>query len=99
MLLVDAVSSGVTSWRRTRLVVAGVACFGATPFTVPTWIRRAWIIRRRFPVVAVVGIVRPQLFVATQVADECTGRELAAIAAHEAAHVESRDNLIRLLFR
>lgn len=96
-LLVDAITTGVRSWRRTRLVVATWRA-SATPFIVPSWIRRAWIIRRRFPVVAVVGIVRPQLFIATQVAADCTGRELAAIAAHETAHVESRDNLIRLLF-
>ena len=29
----------------------------------------------------------------------CTPRELAAIAAHEAAHVHAHDNLLRLLFR
>ena len=37
--------------------------------------------------------------VAKQVTAECTPRELAAIAAHESAHVHAQDNLLRLLFR
>ncbi len=97
-LLIDALANGVRSWRRTQQIV-GAWRQSATPITLPAWARRAWTIRRRFPVVAVVGIVRPQLFVARQVTAGCTPRELAAIAAHEAAHVDARDNLLRLLFR
>jgi Zn-dependent protease with chaperone function len=96
--LIDALVSGVRSWRQTQFIVRGWRR-SATPITVPSWARRAWSIRRRFPVVAVVGIVRPQLFVARQVTARCTSRELAAIAAHESAHVAARDNLLRLLFR
>jgi Zn-dependent protease with chaperone function len=51
-----------------------------------------------FPVVAVVGIWRPRLFVATSVVAMCEPRELDAMIAHEAAHVAARDNLTRLLF-
>jgi Zn-dependent protease with chaperone function len=96
-VLADAFISGARSWHRTRIIV-GAWRQSATPITLPSWARRAWAIRRRFPVVAVVGIVRPQLFVARQVTDGCTPRELAAIAAHESAHVDARDNLLRLLF-
>jgi Zn-dependent protease with chaperone function len=96
--LADGLTSGVRSWRHTRIVVRAWR-MSATPLTLPSWARRAWTIRRRFPVVAVVGVVRPQLFVARQVIAECTPSELAAIAAHESAHVDAGDNLLRLLFR
>jgi len=96
-LLIDALGRGVRSWLDTRAVV-GSWRSSASPLSVPTWSRRAWAMNRPFPVVAVVGIMRPQLFVARQVAAGCTAGELAAIAAHEAAHVAARDNLIRLLF-
>ena len=96
--LADAFASGIRSWRQTQQIVS-TWHKSATPITLPAWARRAWTIRRRFPVVAVVGILRPQLYVARQVTAACTPRELAAIAAHEAAHVAARDNLLRLLFR
>jgi Zn-dependent protease with chaperone function len=51
-----------------------------------------------FPIVAVVGVWRPRLYVARQVVEKCDSGELDAIVAHEAAHVASRDNLTRLLF-
>jgi hypothetical protein len=71
----------------------------AVPLVVPGWPNRAWRIRRRYPIVAILGVMRPQLFVAGQVADTCTRAELAAIAAHERAHVGAGDNLLRWLFR
>lgn len=70
----------------------------ATPFTLPGWVGAAWLIRRRYPVVAMLGILRPQLFVARQVTTACTDEELAAIAAHEHAHRCAGDNLLRWLF-
>jgi beta-lactamase regulating signal transducer with metallopeptidase domain len=51
-----------------------------------------------FPVVAVVGIWQPRLYVARQVVERCDSRELDAIIAHEAEHVRAHDNLTRLLF-
>ena len=97
VFLADALMTGMRSWHQTQQVL-GAWRKSAMPITLPTWARQAWTIQRRFPVVAVVGIVRPQLFVARQVTAECTPRELAAIAAHESAHVDARDNLLRLLF-
>jgi len=96
--LLDAIASTLASWRQTRAIVATWRA-SALPLPLPGWARRSWGITRRFPVVAVIGITRPQLFVATQVVDECTAAELAAIVTHETAHVRSRDNLVRLLFR
>ena len=98
VLLVRAVARGIASWRHTRSIIA-VWRFSASPLALPNWTGPAWRIERRFPVVAVVGIVRPELFVASQVVEACSPEELAAIVAHESAHVRSRDNLVRLLFQ
>lgn len=65
---------------------------------VPGWRGRAWVVDTAFPVVAVVGVRRPQLYVSADVLRACSAAELAAIAAHEQAHVAARDNLTRVLF-
>jgi len=57
----------------------------------------AFAVRAPFPVVAVVGVRRPLLVVSRAVIDACSEEELAAILQHEAAHLENRDNLKRLL--
>jgi Zn-dependent protease with chaperone function len=49
------------------------------------------------PVVSLVGIRRPRLFVAARVIDACTPEELEVSLAHEVAHRDSRDNLKRVL--
>jgi len=56
-------------------------------------------IRHRFPIIAVVGIMRPRLFIAAQVFDGLADDELAAALAHERRHVEARDNLKRALLQ
>lgn len=95
---VDALHSAARSWRLTRRAAAAWR-HHAQAWPLAGWrLGPAWRIERRFPVVAVVGLVRPQLFVATQVARICTEGELSAIVAHEAAHVAARDNWLRLLF-
>jgi Zn-dependent protease with chaperone function len=57
----------------------------------------AYGLDHQFPVVAVVGIHRPCLFVATRLLDSLPPEELAAVVAHEMGHLASRDNLRRLL--
>jgi Zn-dependent protease with chaperone function len=52
-----------------------------------------------FPVVSVVGVKRPRLFVSDRVLRECTPEELAAIVRHECAHVAAADNLKRAVLR
>ena len=70
----------------------------ATPAAIPGWRGRAYRVDSAFPVVAVVGVWRPELFVASHVADACTPGEIAVVAAHEHAHVAARDNLTRAAF-
>ena len=59
----------------------------------------AFRIRHSFPVVSVVGILRPRLFIAEQVLEHLSSAELRAVLAHEAAHVSAADNLKRLVVR
>jgi Zn-dependent protease with chaperone function len=56
-------------------------------------------IRHSFPVIAVIGVLRPRLFVASQVFDALTPGELDAALAHERGHVEGGDNLKRALLQ
>jgi Zn-dependent protease with chaperone function len=59
----------------------------------------AYVVDDGFPTVAVVGILRPRLFIAECVLRECRAAEVEAMIAHECAHVSARDNLKRLLIR
>jgi hypothetical protein len=92
-LLGDALWRVVRCWRQTSATIAAWRA-QAVPMTLAAWTGPAWII----PVVAVVGARRPHLFIARQVLEQCSSGELAAIAAHEAAHIAARDNVMRLLF-
>jgi len=58
-----------------------------------------YAIETLFPMVAVVGVVRPILFVAERVLAECSDEELRAMVAHECAHVVAHDNLKRFALR
>ncbi|HKP39315.1 MAG TPA: M48 family metalloprotease [Pyrinomonadaceae bacterium] len=52
-----------------------------------------------FPIIAVVGTLRPRLFIAEHVLQSLSGEELKAAIAHECGHVNARDNLKRTLLR
>ncbi|HEY3104980.1 MAG TPA: M56 family metallopeptidase [Pyrinomonadaceae bacterium] len=56
-------------------------------------------IAHTFPIIAVVGTVRPRLFIAEQVLESLTEDELAAAIAHEGGHLAARDNFKRALLR
>jgi beta-lactamase regulating signal transducer with metallopeptidase domain len=59
----------------------------------------AFIIDASFPIVAVVGVVRPRLIVARSVIDACSEAELRAVVAHERAHLRRRDNARRAILQ
>lgn len=71
----------------------------AEPVSVEGMTAPAYRMRHHFPVIAVVGVLRPRLFIASQIFDELTPEELRAALAHERGHVEARDNLKRALLR
>ncbi len=69
----------------------------ATPVTLPGITVPALAIDSIFPVVAVVGVLKPRLVVAQRVLDECPPDELAAILDHERGHIAHHDNARRML--
>jgi hypothetical protein len=56
----------------------------------------AAIVESAFPIVALVGLVSPRIFVARSVLEACTAAELRAVVAHERAHAVAHDNLRRM---
>jgi beta-lactamase regulating signal transducer with metallopeptidase domain len=70
----------------------------ASRIEVPQLSVPAYRISTHFPVVAVVGVVRPTLVVDASVLDACSPEELSAILAHEHGHLRRWDNLRRALF-
>jgi Zn-dependent protease with chaperone function len=56
-------------------------------------------IEHRFPVIAVIGIFRPRMFVASQVLESLEAEELNAAIAHEYGHLRANDNLKRTILR
>lgn len=69
----------------------------ATPIDLPGIDIPAVVIQTTFPVVAVVGVLRPRLVVAQRVLDACPSDELAAILEHERGHIARHDNARRML--
>ena len=86
------------TWLATRRLVRDwmrhAEPFAAEGASVP-----AYRIHHRFPVIAVIGVLRPRLFIATQVFDALTPGELSSALAHERGHVEARDNLKRAVLQ
>ena len=56
-------------------------------------------IKHQFPVIAVIGIFRPKLFVAEQVLEALDKNEFAAAIAHEYGHLKANDNFKRTVLR
>ena len=56
-------------------------------------------IANKFPIIAVVGTIRPRLFVAEHVLKTLSQEELSAAIAHEGGHLRAHDNFKRSLLR
>jgi Zn-dependent protease with chaperone function len=90
-------------------LLRGLRAWGGTVRLTRDWRRQAealdlpsapapaFALSHPFPVVAVVGILRPRLFLARQVIASLTPAELQAVLAHEGGHLAAWDNLKRLL--
>lgn len=89
----------VRTWRSARATRQLAAAWRSIGVERPVegWNGRAWLVDTPFPVVAVIGVRQAELFVSADVIRSCSRRELAAVAAHERAHVTGRDNLTRWL--
>ncbi len=93
-----AISRGVRSWLATRSLLKQWLK-ASTPIhldaiTVPTF-----VLQHSFPVIAVVGAIRPRLFIARHVLDSLSEEELAAAIAHEYGHLAAQDNFKRSVMR
>ena len=93
-----AVWRGMRTWFATRLLLknwlASSARVDLETVNIPTY-----ILEHSFPIVAVVGAIRPQLFIANHVLESLTAEELAAAVAHECGHLAARDNFKRSVMR
>ncbi len=69
----------------------------AEPAVLPGVPIPASIVASHFPIVAIVGILRPRMIIARSVMDACSPNELCAIVAHERWHLRRRDNARRAL--
>lgn len=88
-------------------IYRGIATYRATTKLTADWLRqgkpieitgiaiKAYQIEHNFPLIAIVGFLRPKLFIARQVLDLLAPEEIAAALAHENGHLTARDNLKR----
>ena len=69
------------------------------PIQIPGIDVRSYEINHAFPLIGIVGFLRPRLFIASQVLEALTPEEIAAAVAHENGHLTARDNLKRGLLQ
>jgi Zn-dependent protease with chaperone function len=93
-----AISRGLRSWLATRSLLqewlASSTPVQVDEITVPTF-----VLRHTFPIIAVVGAIRPRLFIADQVFASLSQEELTAALAHEYGHLAAHDNFKRSVMR
>jgi hypothetical protein len=95
-LIARGVWRGYSAWRATARIVAEWTRSGRRLTDLGTSVP-AYAVDVPYPLVAVVGIVRPALFVAECVLAKCSAAEVRAMVAHETAHIRTFDNARRLL--
>lgn len=88
------VQTWFSTWRLMKNWLAG-----ATPIHIEGVGLPIYRIAHAFPVLAVVGVFRPRIFVAEIVLSSLGEDELRAAIAHEYGHLRSRDNLKRTILR
>lgn len=92
-------------------IFRGLASWRATARLTDDWLSHArsislagvdipcYQIQHQFPVVALVGTLRPRLFIASQIFEQLKPEELAGAIHHEVGHLVARDNLKRGFMR
>ncbi|HEX6716040.1 MAG TPA: M56 family metallopeptidase [Pyrinomonadaceae bacterium] len=93
-----AIARGIRSWLATRSLLedwlAASTRVELQGINIPTY-----ILEHSFPVIAVVGAIRPRLFIASHVFESLSPEELTAAVAHECGHLAARDNFKRSVMR
>lgn len=93
-----AIWRGIQSWRATRSLLQDWLA-SSTPIDLKRIGVRTFVLQHSFPIIAVVGAIRPRLFIATHVLDSLSEEELAAAIAHEYGHLAAGDNFKRSVMR
>src|SRR5262245_45054426 len=93
-----AISRGVRSWLATRSLLKQWLA-ASTPIKLDTITVPTFVFEHSFPVIAVVGAIRPRLFIAGHVLESLSEEELAAAIAHEYGHLAAQDNFKRSVMR
>src|SRR5712691_1506613 len=93
-----ALSRGFRSWLATRSLLKRWLD-AATPIQLLEIDVPTFCIPHSFPIIAVVGMFRPRLFVAEHVLQTLSEEEMKAAIAHECGHLAARDNLRRTLIK
>src|SRR5712691_11468317 len=104
LAMVSAVGVTIALWRGLRSWLATRSLLrewidAATPMQLSEIDVPTFRIPHLFPIIAVVGIVRPRMFIAESVLRTLSEEELTAAIAHECGHLAARDNLRRTLIR
>jgi Zn-dependent protease with chaperone function len=86
------------SWLATRRLTA-LWLRGAEPVSIKGVAIPAYCLSHSTPVLAVVGTLRPRLFIARQVVDSLSPEELEMALAHERGHLLARDTLKRAVMQ
>lgn len=93
-----ALFRAIAAWRATSRLASDWLS-KAEPIDLPQVGIPAFRMDHQFPVIAIVGVLRPRLFIANKVLSSLTRPELLAAIEHETGHVVARDNLKRGLIR
>lgn len=89
---------GIRSWVATRSLLKQWLS-SATPININAIHVPTFVFPHTFPIIAVVGAIRPRLFIADQVFESLSEEELAAAIAHEYGHLAAHDNFKRSMTR
>ena len=94
LVLGDGIRRGLRAWQATRALVQG----SETVLTRPAGgAADVTVINVQEPLVGVVGSWRQRIIAARSVAAACDHEEFHQVLAHEAAHMDARDNLKLLM--
>jgi Zn-dependent protease with chaperone function len=101
---ISAVGVALAFWRGLRSWVATRSLLkqwlnASTPIHLDTITVPTFVLDHSFPIIAVVGAIRPRLFIARHVLDTLSEEELAAAIAHEYGHLAAQDNFKRSVMR
>jgi Zn-dependent protease with chaperone function len=93
-----AIWRGLRSWLATRSLLKNWLAT-STPIELDEINIPTYVLDYSFPIIAVVGAIRPRLFIANHVFESLSGQELAAAVTHECGHLAAHDNFKRSVMR